>query len=223
MSASGGGNSHGGSRTAGHRAGSGRAGDAPRLSAVAIGASAGGVEALGVLLPALPAGFGRAVLVVMHLPADRPSRLAELFARRCALPVREALDKEQLESGTVYVAPPGYHLQVEPGGWLSLSVDEPVHHARPSIDVLFESAAHAFGARLLGVVLTGANADGAAGLRAIRRAGGAAWVQAPETAQHPAMPRAALALAGADRVLALEPMAQALRELPAADRPAAHP
>lgn len=188
-------------------------------AAVAIGASAGGIEALAALLPALPADLACAVLIVVHLPPDRPSRMAEFFAARCARPVREAIDKEHIESGTVYFAPPGYHLQVEPGRWLSLSVDEPVHHARPSIDVLFESAAHAFGARLLGIVLTGANADGAAGLHAIRRAGGMAWVQAPETAQHATMPQAALARAGADRVLTLAQLAQALRELPSARGP----
>ena len=184
-------------------------------AAVAIGASAGGIEALLTLLPALPARLACPVLIVVHLPPDPPSRLAELLARHCARPVREAADKERLESGTVYVAAPGYHLQVEPGGWLSLSTDPPVHHCRPAIDVLFESAAHAFGPRLLGIVLTGANADGAAGLRAVRDAGGAAWVQAPHDARHAAMPAAALAEAGADRVLTLAQLARACAELPA--------
>lgn len=189
--------------------------DRTPLSVVAIGASAGGVEALGVLLAALPADFAAAVLIVLHIPPDRPSRLPELFRARCALPLREAVDKEILESGTVYFAPPGYHLQVEPGNWLSLSADAPVNHSRPSIDVLFESAAFACGARLLAVVLTGANADGAQGLRAVREAGGTAWVQAPHDAQHEAMPAAALAVAGADRILSVRQMAQAWREWPA--------
>jgi two-component system, chemotaxis family, protein-glutamate methylesterase/glutaminase len=184
-----------------------------RIQAVAIGASAGGVEALGVLLRGLPEGFLPSLLVVLHLPPDRPSLLPELLQARCRLPVREALDKEQMRPGCVYLAPPDYHLLVEKEGTLALSHDPPVAFSRPSIDVLFESAAEALGPALLGVVLTGANSDGAEGLKAIREAGGHAWVQSPEDAQAEAMPAAALERAGADLVLPLADLAERLTHL----------
>ena len=181
--------------------------------AVAIGASAGAVEALGVLLPALPAGYPLPVLVVVHLPADRPSVLPELFAGRCAVAVREAEDKEPLAPGTVYFAPPDYHLLVERDGRVSLSGEEPVHYSRPAIDVLFETAADAFGPRLVGVILTGANADGAAGLAAGAAADGTALVQDPDTAAAPQMPRAARAACPAARALPLDRLAAFLQAL----------
>jgi two-component system, chemotaxis family, protein-glutamate methylesterase/glutaminase len=128
-----------------------------------------------------------------------------------AEPVFEAEDKDLAEPGSVYVAPPDYHLLVDVGGRLSLSSDERVNLARPSIDVLFESAAWSFGAAVLGIVLSGANADGAAGLAAIRARGGSCWVQTPETAVAMAMPRAALDAVPDAQVLALTEMADALR------------
>lgn len=183
------------------------------IEAIAIGASAGGVDALGTLIGALPSPYVPAILVVVHVPADRPSALAPLLASRCRLPVREALDKEPVESGTVYIAPPDYHLLVEREHTLSLSCDPPVAYSRPSIDVMFESAALAYGDRLLGIVLSGANSDGAEGLAAIRREGGLAWVQRPSDAIAPAMPAAAIERAGADLVLSLPDMAERLAHL----------
>ena len=183
------------------------------LEAIAVGASAGGVEALGLLLQALPEGFTPAIFAVLHLPPDRPSLLAEVLQPRCRLPVREALDKERVQPGCVYLAPPDYHLLVEKEKTLALSSDPPVHFSRPSIDVLFESAAEAYGRGLLGIVLTGANADGAGGLAAIRAAGGHAWVQSPGDAVADAMPTAALERAGADLVLPLRDMAERLTHL----------
>lgn len=181
-----------------------------RFLALAIGASAGGVEALGRLLPALPAGLPLAVFVVLHQARERPSRLAELFAPRCALAVPEAVDKLPVEAGTLYFAPPDYHLLVEAadadadtGPALALSADEPVNWSRPSIDVLFESAAACYGPALLGVLLTGASHDGAAGLAAIHHAGGATVVQDPTDALAPAMPAAALERFTPDLVLPL--------------------
>lgn len=185
----------------------------PAIEAIAIGASAGGVEALGVLLQGLPQPFAPAVLAVLHLPPDKPSLLPEVLQARCRLPVREALDKEPVRPGCVYLAPPDYHLLVEKEKTLALSRDAPVFFSRPSIDVLFESAAEAFGPLLLGIVLTGANSDGARGLRAIRGAGGHAWVQAPQDALAAAMPAAAIAQAGADLVLPLADMAERLTHL----------
>lgn len=184
-------------------------GDNP-VEAVVIGASAGGVDALSVLLEALPVGFRPAVIIVLHLPPDRTSVLPQLFARHCALPVKEAEDKEPVEPGKVYLAPAGYHLLVEPEKRLSLSLDEPRHFSRPSIDVLFESAAYAYHERLLAIVLTGASADGTEGLRTVREFGGLAWVQDPDDASARIMPASAIALAGADLVLPVADIAKRL-------------
>lgn len=183
------------------------------IDAVVIGASAGGVDALGALLHALPATFEPAVVIVLHLPADRESLLIAVLSPRCALPVCEATDKQPLVSGHVYVAPPGYHVLVEPDATLSLSIDAPVHYSRPSIDVLFESAAYAFHERVIGIVLTGANADGAQGLARIRQMGGQAWVQAPESAYASVMPQSALEYAGADWTGSLPDMATRMAQL----------
>lgn len=183
------------------------------IDAIAIGASAGGVEATGALLAGLPRGFARSVLVVIHVPADSESLLVNVLQPKCALEVREACDKDSVASGTVYVAPPGYHLLVEPDATLALSVDAPVNFCRPSIDVLFESAAYAYRERLLGIVLTGANEDGARGLAVVRASGGSAWVQEPATAVARAMPESAIKRAGADRVMTIEEMAAELAAL----------
>jgi two-component system, chemotaxis family, protein-glutamate methylesterase/glutaminase len=173
--------------------------------AVVMGGSAGGVEALRVLLPALPGGSGVPALVVIHVSADARNVWALLFERSAAV-VREAEDKDVALPGNVYIAPPNYHLLVDGAGCLSLSVDARVRFARPSIDVLFESAAWAFRERLLGIVLSGANDDGASGLAAIARAGGHTWVQTPDTASAPLMPRCALEAVPGARVLGLGDM-----------------
>ena len=138
----------------------------------------------------------------------------------CAVPVREAEDKEAVTSGTVYFAPSNYHLLVDHGPQLALSADDPVHHSRPSVDVLFESAAEIYSSRLLGIILSGANEDGACGLAAIHDAGGVTVVQSPQTARAPNMALSALKLRPADRVLPLNEIAQILRTLDAVDAPA---
>ncbi|KQY19142.1 chemotaxis protein CheB [Rhizobium sp. Root482] len=181
--------------------------------AVVIGASAGALEALSVILPALPKNFRMPVIVVVHVPSDKRSILADLFRAKCRLSVREAEDKEPITGGTVYFAPPDYHLLVEDGKSLSLSSDEPVLFSRPSIDVLFESAADAFGRSLIAVILTGANHDGAKGLRAVTGAGGIAVVQNPENAFATAMPEAAIRMCPGARVMSLEAIAQYLQEV----------
>jgi two-component system chemotaxis response regulator CheB len=180
--------------------------------AVVIGASAGALEALSNLLPGLPADYRLPILIVVHLPADKTSLLAELLRARCAIRVREAEDKEPIEPGVAYFAPPDYHLLVEQDKRLSLSDDEPVLFSRPSIDVLFESAADAYGDGLIGVVLTGANSDGANGLRAVVEAGGVAVVQKPGNAHAAAMPQAAIAACPDARVLPVNEIAAYLRE-----------
>jgi two-component system chemotaxis response regulator CheB len=187
--------------------------EASRFDAVAIGASAGGVEALKRLLGSLPTGFVPAVLVVLHQPPDAGGGLALLLDAGCALPVSEAVDKAPLQPGSVVLAPANYHLLVEPEATLALSVDPPVLFSRPAIDPLFESASIAFGARLLALLLTGASADGSAGLEAVRARGGTVWVQDPASAYAPTMPASALARSGADEVLGLDDMARRLSRM----------
>ena len=174
-----------------------------RIEAVVIGASAGGVEALVALLPALPDDFALPVFCILHLPGDRESRLAELFDDRLPLPVREATDKESIAPGTVYFAGSNYHLSVEKDRTFSLSCEPPIHFARPAIDVLMESAADAYGPGLAGILLTGANNDGADGMAQIRACGGFTVVQDPEDAQVPTMPRRAIDVCQPNLILPL--------------------
>lgn len=183
------------------------------IEAIAVGASAGGVEALLRVFGHLRKGFGVPILVVLHLPDERDSQLAPVFAHRLAVPVEEARDKLDIVPGTLYVATPGYHLSVEADRSLSLSLEEPVHHSRPSIDVLFESAADVYGEKLLAVVLTGANNDGARGLARVRELGGITVVQDPAEAQVSTMPEAALALHEPDHILTLQGIGQLLAGL----------
>lgn len=183
------------------------------VRAVVIGASAGGVSALFSVLGALPQGFAIPVLCVLHLPDNRHSQLAEVLQRRLHRPVREACDKVPIEAGLIYVAGPRYHLSVEQDLTLSLSQEEPVHFSRPAIDYLFASAADAYGPGLLGILLTGANEDGARGLLQIKRSGGRTVVQDPRDAQVALMPEAALALHNPDHILSLSGIGQLLATL----------
>jgi two-component system, chemotaxis family, protein-glutamate methylesterase/glutaminase len=180
------------------------------LRTIVLGGSAGGIEAVSALLAALPRPLPVSVLVVLHIASGSKAHWPIVF-RGSTAPVFEAEDKDLAEAGSVYIAPPDYHLLVDADGRLNLSADERVNLARPSIDVLFESVAWAYGSAALAVVLTGANADGAAGLAAIRARGGACWVQEPETAVAPYMPRAAQQAVPDAQVLSLGAMASALR------------
>ena len=180
---------------------------------IVIGTSWGGLRALQQLLRDLVAPLPCPVLVAQHRGVDEGSDLAGMLGRASALPVSDASDKEPLVNGRVYLAPPDYHLMVEAKGSVALSTSEPVHSARPSIDVLFDTAAAAYGGAVAGVVLTGASADGASGLAAIQRAGGAAIVQDPATAECPIMPQAALAATRSPVVLPLERIASHLARL----------
>jgi two-component system chemotaxis response regulator CheB len=183
------------------------------VDGVVIGASAGGVEALSILLPALPAELRPAVFVVIHLPRERPSLLVDIFGPRCRVEVREAQDKEPVAAGTVYFAPPDYHMLVDEGPQLALSSDDLVNFSRPSIDVLFESAAEVYGDRLLGIILTGASEDGSAGLEAVYLAGGWTVVQQPSTAHAPFMVESAIRRSPVDFVLPIEDIARLLQTL----------
>jgi two-component system chemotaxis response regulator CheB len=164
-----------------------------REAIVVIGASWGGLAALSELIECFPADLPAAVVVVQHRSKDSESLLAQLLQEHSALPVREVDDKDPVEPGRVFIAPADYHLLVD-GPYFSLSVDAPVRYSRPSIDVTFVSTADSYGKRAIGVVLTGANEDGARGLRRIVDRGGHAVVQRPETAEVATMPNAALKL-----------------------------
>ena len=188
------------------------------LRVVAVGGSAGGMDAMRTILAALPPDLEAAVVVVQHR-APESDALAEVLQHGSALPVAEAEDKDPLEPGRVYLAAADYHLLVEPGHF-ALSTDEPVRFSRPSIDVLFESVADAYGPSALGVVLTGANRDGSQGLRRIVDRGGAALVQAPETAEAPLMPRAALDVVPEARSLPLAELPAAIVAWARGGRPA---
>lgn len=183
------------------------------LKAVAIGASAGAVQALLKILPALPATYPLPILVVVHVPSDRNNVLVPLLQSKCQAIVKEAEDKEPVVGGVIYFAPSDYHLLVEADGALALSSDEIVNYSRPSIDVLFESAADAYGAGLVGVILTGANHDGAAGLKAVMDAGGLAIVEDPAQAYASAMPFAALEASSSAKIMNLDTIASYLLSL----------
>jgi len=172
--------------------------------AVVIGVSAGGMDALAAIVPELPKDFSLVVVVVQHLREGSVSTLADFLNRKSVIAVTEALDKEPINKSTVYIAPPAYHLQIEENHTFSLSVDPAVNYARPSIDVLFESAADVYEERLVGVLLTGANSDGALGLKMIKAKGGLTICQDPATAVASAMPRSAIELFEVDHVLTLE-------------------
>ncbi len=179
---------------------------------VVIGASAGGLEALKLILAAFSGDFELPIVIVQHRTADSEQRLTSLLRKWCPLRVCALEDKDPIQPGHVYLAPPAYHLLIGRGEF-SLSTEAPVLHARPSIDVLFETAAEAYGPGVIGVLLTGASADGARGLARIKQLGGAALVQDPETAKAPTMPRAALSITEVDRVLELAEITSCIVEM----------
>jgi two-component system chemotaxis response regulator CheB len=171
---------------------------------VVVGASWGGLNAVASVLEGIGDEAGAAIVIAQHRGPGHGERLVGLLQGHTPLRVREAEDKDELEPGTVYVAPPDYHTLIERGGTIALSTEDQVRYARPSIDVLFRSAAEAFRERCIGVVLTGANEDGAAGLALIQKLGGIVVVQDPGTAERREMPSAAIAATKAEVVLALE-------------------
>jgi two-component system chemotaxis response regulator CheB len=183
------------------------------FKAVAIGVSSGGVQALKLLLGELPADYPLPVLIVQHISPDAGNGMAKLLDDLCRIRVKEADEQDHIAPATVYLAPPNYHLLVEREGFLSLSADPPVSYARPSVDVLFESASTVFGAGLIAIVLTGANYDGARGVKTVKRHGGIVIVQDPEDADTPQMPQAAIAAVEPDHVVPLAGMATLLRQL----------
>lgn len=179
---------------------------------IVIGASYGGLAALQILLSDLSPEFSLPVVIVQHRKKDSDDGLCEYLSRRSRLPLIEPNDKEKVEPGHVYLAPRDYHLLIEKSIF-ALSTESPVAYARPSIDVLFESAADVYRERVIGVILTGANRDGAKGLARIKALGGMAVVQDPESAESPAMPEAAISATPVDRILPLADIAPFLNEL----------
>ena len=180
---------------------------------VALAASAGGLRALSEVLAGLPANFPAALVVVQHLDPRHRSLMAEILGRRTALKVRQAVDDEPLQPGSVFIAPPDRHLLVNPDGQLSLTRTELVHFSRPSADLLFESVAASYRERAIGVILSGSGSDGAMGAKAIKKMGGTLIVQDPATAEFSGMPGAARQTGLADFVLPLEEISGALRTL----------
>lgn len=182
--------------------------------AIAIGASAGGVEAIRKILSALPSDFPLPILIAQHLQAQKNSHTEDYFRKYCRICIKEAESNMEIKGGTVYFAPPDYHLLAEKNGTLSLSTEGKVNYSRPSIDVLFETAADAYESKLAGIILTGASNDGSRGLAEIKRRGGLCIVQDPKTAFMETMPASALKLINADYVLSLEEIVDLLVKLP---------
>lgn len=183
------------------------------FEAVAIGTSAGGIEALNYLLPQIPPGSGKAFFVVQHITPDSDSFYVRLLRSKCRIPVRESCNTEDIVPNKIYFAPPDYHLLIEKSLTMTLSFDEKVNFSRPSIDVLFETAAEAFRDKLTGILLTGVNRDGSAGLLRIGKLGGKTIVQKPGDAAYPEMPLSALKLFNPDHVMTLEEIGEWLRRI----------
>lgn len=182
-----------------------------KYKAIVIGTSAGGLFVLFDLLKQLPADYPIPLIVVQHRAKDQRDLLEEILQSRCRIRIRQAEEKEKINAGNVYIAPPDYHLLIENDYTLSLSADAHVRYSRPSIDVLFESAAFAYGAALIGIILTGANSDGAAGLTTIKKEGGLTIAQDPKEAAFPMMPEAAIKK-GVDYIWTIEQISTFLLE-----------
>ena len=172
--------------------------------AIVLGVSLGGLNAMKVIFSLLPKDFSTPIIIVQHISARSDNQWIKLINNRNELHIKEADEKEKIENGTIYVAPPNYHLLIEPSKTFSLSIDERVNFARPSIDVLFESAAEVYKNKLIGVVLTGSNNDGTNGMKRIKRYGGLTIVQDPATAESGAMPASVIAAVQVDHVLPLD-------------------
>ena len=175
-----------------------------RYDAIVIGASAGGIKAIRTILSTLPADFPMAVIIVLHVQATQGKFLTRYLDSLYEIKVKEADEKEEIMPGIVYIAPANYHLLIEEDRTFSLSVDEYVNYARPSIDVLFETAADVYKKKLIGIVLTGGNSDGSLGLKRIEESGGFTIIQDPKTAETDSMPQSAIAQCKTARIVSLK-------------------
>lgn len=185
----------------------------PTCNVVLIGGSTGSIDVLLKLLPALQSSLSFALIIILHRKNTADSTLANLFSLKTSLPLKEVDDKDVIEPGTIYLAPADYHLLIEQDGTFSLDDSEKINYSRPSIDVTFESAADVYGPSLVGILLSGANADGTNGLNAIKRAGGISVVQQPDTAQVAFMPQQAILSAPIDYVLDIQEMIEFVNAL----------
>ncbi len=183
------------------------------IKAVVVGASAGGIEAMMQLFCPLPPDYPLPIICVIHLPEHHDSNLAEVFQQWTRIKVMDAEDKASILNGRLYFAPAGYHLLVEEDASFSLSCESPVNYSRPSIDLLMQTAAQAYGAGLLGILLTGANLDGALGMKTIKQLGGFTVVQAPLEAKSGTMPGEAIKLQTPDLIAGLAGIRQILLQL----------
>jgi len=183
------------------------------FQAVVIGSSAGGISALTAVLNPLPCEFPLPIIIVQHLHPLSDNYLAHILDSRCALTVKQADEKESIQAGLIYIAPPNYHLLVEEDFTFSLSLEAPVNFSRPSVDVLFESATYAYRNKLIGIILTGANSDGSIGIKKIKEVGGYIIVQDPATAEADAMPKAAINSTKVDIVLPVDEIGTYLLKL----------
>lgn len=184
-----------------------------KYKAIVIGSSAGGLNALRTILTMLNADFSLPIIIVQHISPQSDNYITQYLDKLINIKVKEADEKEVIKGGTVYFAPPNFHLMVEENFTLSLSTDERVNYARPSIDVLFETASFAYGNQLIGIILTGANYDGAKGLNFIKKNGGLAIVQDPKTAEVDAMPLSAIKMTKVDHVFTLKQIGKLLKNL----------
>lgn len=178
--------------------------------AIVIGVSSGGMNALKIISSTLPVHFNLPIIIVQHLSAHSDSHWIKLLNEKSRLNVKEADEKEKIEKGNIYIAPPNYHLLIEKDKTFSLTIDERVNFARPSIDVLFESAAEAYKNKLIGIVLTGSNSDGTKGIKRIKDYGGLAIIQDPNTADSEYMPKSAIAAIKPDYIVSLEEIVELL-------------
>ncbi|MBE0650456.1 MAG: chemotaxis protein CheB [Bacteroidales bacterium] len=176
----------------------------PAYQAVVIGASSGGLHALKKMLPAIPRDFPCPILIVQHISPVSENYLTVILDKVSQINIKEADEKEPILAGTAYVAPPDYHLLVEADKTLSFSVEDKVNYSRPSIDVLFQTAADAYNEHLVGILLTGANADGSEGMSYIKKRGGFTIVQDPADAESPVMPKTAIMQQEPDMILTLD-------------------
>ncbi len=172
--------------------------------AIVIGVSSGGLNALNVIFSNLPQDFSLPIIIVQHVSPRSNNKWIKLLNDKTNLQMKEADEKEKIENAAIYIAPPNYHLLIEKDKTFSLTIDERVNYARPSIDVLFESAAEAYKDKLIGIILTGSNADGTAGLKRIKEYGGLTIAQDPATAESGYMPASAIAAVKPDHILCLE-------------------
>jgi len=182
------------------------------FKAVVIGASAGGIDVLKNILSKLPSNFVLPIIIVLHMKDDKHSNISEYFRNHCNLEVKEAENYMQIKKSEVYFAPPNYHILVEKNETLTLSVEDKVNYSRPSIDVLFETAADVYGKDLIGIILSGANGDGSEGLLEINKRGGLCIVQDPKTAEMDKMPIEAINKVDTDYILTVDGIAEALIE-----------